>query len=344
MSLADRKKNRATRKQSLKKQMQEQSSKTSYDDPRQWMCARNKDGIGSAVIRFLMPCDDDVEYYVNTQNLEEGDTATPFYIMHHQHGFKGSNGKWFINNCPTSVIESDCPVCEANGEIVDEFGGWDAVDDNHPGKKLVRNRKRKEVFYANVLIIEDAANPENVGQVKIFKYGRAIQNQVEAQLMPQFEDEKSCDVSDYWDGRNFRLKIVKKDGYTNYDKSSWDDVSAVADTDDEIEAILNKQFTLCDFVADDKYKSYDTLVKEFKFTQGNAKARSKRSMDQEDGGTPDTDTGSTDTEDEQAPKRSRNRNRTSEDESDKADKPAVEESKPTTDDDDDDYFASLLDD
>lgn len=335
-TLANRKKARANRKSSLRNKVESQKSKTSYNDPRKWQCARNKDGIGSAVIRFLEPTETDIAYYVEKHNYEEAEV--PFYVHQHTHGFKGPNGKWFINNCPTSVVERECPVCEANSEIVDGFGGWDAVDDNHPGKKLVRNRKRKEVYYANVLIVSDPANPENEGQVKIFQYGKAIHDQIMAQLIPEFDDEDECDVSDYWDGRNFKLKITKKDGYTNYDKSSWGDIEPVADSDDAIEEILKKQYTLSEFVAEDKYKSYEDLEKEFAKTQGAEVRGKQRSVDDEDGGA-GGDAGGQSEPAKSTPAKSKSSAKAADPE------PEPQSAEPSGGaSDDDEYFASLLDD
>lgn len=335
MSLADRKKARANRKASLRSKVEKEKSNTSYNDPRIWSCARNKAGQGQAVIRFLEPTDADIKFHVEQYGLDANEV--PFYIGKHEHGFKGPNGKWFIENCPTSaphLEDGKCPVCEANGEIVDGFGGWEAVDDNHPGKKLVRNRKRKEQFYANVLIIEDKANPENEGKVKIFKYGKAIQDMIMSQLIPEFEDEEDCDVSDYWEGRNFKLKIVKKDGYTNYDKSSWGDVGPVSDDDDEIDEILKKQHVLSEFVAEDKYKSYEELEKAFAKTQG-TNTRTERSIEDEDGGAGDTG------EDEESKPVSKTRRSRSKPEPDPE---PSEDNSDSASDDDDEYFASLLDD
>ncbi len=336
MSLADRKKARAKRKQSLRTKVESQKSNSNYEDARLWSCARNKAGVGAAVIRFLAPTDADIEYYQEKLGYEAEEV--PFYVNLHQHGFKGPNGKWFINNCPTSAPHLDgegkCPVCEANSEIVDDNGGWDAMDDNHPGKKLVRNRKRKEVYYANVLIVEDKANPENEGQVKIFRYGKAIHDQILAQLIPEFDDEEECDVSDYWDGRNFKLKIVKKDGYTNYDKSSWGDIEPVADSDEEIEAILEKQHKLTDFFAEDKYKSYDKLAAEFAKTQGDKAPRKAREEDDVDDS---DDTPEPEAESKPAKEKSKPAAKSKPE-------PEPEASADAGGDDDDAYFRDLLDD
>ena len=39
-------------------------------------------------------------------------------------------------------------------------------------------------------------------------------------MQPEFEDETPINPFDFWQGANFKLKIVKKDGYWNYDKQS----------------------------------------------------------------------------------------------------------------------------
>ena len=64
---------------------------------------------------------------------------------------------------------------------------------------------------------------------------------------------------DFWEGANFKLKIRKVDGYWNYDKSEFDSKSAIADNDEAIEEIWNKQFPLKPFLAEENFKSYDEL-------------------------------------------------------------------------------------
>ena len=52
-------------------------------------------------------------------------------------------------------------------------------------------------------------------------------------MQPEFEDETPINPFDFWEGANFKLKIRKVDGYWNYDKSEFDSVSALLDSDDE---------------------------------------------------------------------------------------------------------------
>ena len=78
-------------------------------------------------------------------------------------------------------------------------------------------------------------------------------------MKPEFEDEKPINPFDFWEGANFKLKIRKVDGYWNYDKSEFDSASAIADNDEAIEEIWNKQYALKPFLAPENFKSYDEL-------------------------------------------------------------------------------------
>ena len=53
---------------------------------------------------------------------------------------------------------------------------------------------------SNVLIIKDPANPENEGQVRLFKYGKKIFDKVNDLMNPQFEDETPVNPFDLWEG------------------------------------------------------------------------------------------------------------------------------------------------
>ena len=55
-----------------------------------------------------------------------------------------------------------------------------------------------------------------------------------AAMQPEFEDETPINPFDFWEGANFKLKIRKVDGYWNYDASSFENVSALKDNDDDL--------------------------------------------------------------------------------------------------------------
>jgi hypothetical protein len=78
-------------------------------------------------------------------------------------------------------------------------------------------------------------------------------------MQPAFEDEQPINPFDFWKGANFKLKIRKVDGYWNYDKSEFEPVKAIADTDESIKAIWSKQYPLTPFLAPTNFKTYDEL-------------------------------------------------------------------------------------
>ena len=82
------------------------------------------------------------------------------------------------------------------------------------------------------------------------------------------------------DSANFKLKIVKKDGYWNYDKSEFDKVSPVLDDDDALEALWKKQYSLAAVTAADQFKSYEDLEKRLKYVLGQ-KPPARRVFDEE---------------------------------------------------------------
>ena len=205
----------------------------SFDDDRFWKPELDKSGNGFAVIRF-MPAPDGEEI--------------PWVRMF-SHSFQGPGG-WYIENSLTTLNKKD-PVSESNSLL------WNSGVE--ADKEIARKRKRKLSYIANVLIINDAKHPENEGQVKLFKFGKKIFDKITEAMKPEFEDEKPINPFDFWEGANFKLKIRKVDGYWNYDKSEFDSPTAIADNDESIEEIWNKQYALKPFLAPENFKSYDEL-------------------------------------------------------------------------------------
>ena len=92
-------------------------------------------------------------------------------------------------------------------------------------------------------------------------------------MQPEFEDETPINPFDFWQGANFKLKLQKKDGFWNYDKSEFDSPSALLDDDDALEALWKKQHSLTAFVAPDQFKSYEDLKKRLDYVLGNRAAK-----------------------------------------------------------------------
>ena len=209
----------------------------SKDDTRFWQPEVDKAGNGMAVIRFL------------PAPAADGDDALP-WVRLFTHGFQGPGG-WLIDNCLTTLNDK-CPVCEHNSTL------WNSgIEAN---KEIVRKQKRKLSYIANVLIISDPKNPENEGQIKLFKFGKKIFDKITEAMNPEFPDEKPMNPFDFWEGANFKLKIRNVEGYRNYDKSEFESPEALfGGDDDKLEGLWKKEFSLKDFSDKKHFKPYDQL-------------------------------------------------------------------------------------
>jgi hypothetical protein len=230
-------------KSSLEKLTQELSklntqSDSKGGDDRFWYPAVDKAGNGYAVIRFLpAPGDEDV----------------PFVRMF-EHGFKGPTGVWYIENSLTTIGKQD-PVGELNSKLWNE-----STDDNSPGRKQARAQKRRLNYICNIYIVQDQANPENNGKVKLFKFGKKIFDKLQEAMNPTAPDETKINPFDFWQGANFKLKAHLESGYVSYEKSAFQTPSEVFDGDDKrLEVLWKSQHALVPFVAPDQFKSYEEL-------------------------------------------------------------------------------------
>lgn len=250
MSFADLKKKSkmGSLTEKLIKQVEKLNSGSGDDreDDRFWKPTLNKKTeTGYAVIRFL----------------PAGEGWDDEYVQAFSHAFQGPGGQWYIENCPTTIGRK-CPCCENNSK------DWATGDKQK--QNIVRDRKRKLSYYANIYVIKDPDCPENEGTVRIFKFGKKIFEKIDAALRPKFQDDTPINPFDFWTGADFKLKVLKKDGYWNYDSSDFASPSPLLDgDDDELKEIYGKLHNLNDLVKEDTFKSYDDLQNRLSRVLGN---------------------------------------------------------------------------
>ena len=211
-----------------------QSESKSYQDDRFWKLEADKVGNGTATIRFLPRADGDELPWVKIFS----------------HGFQGPTGKWYIENSLTTIGEND-PVGELNSRL------WNTG--NEADKEVARKQKRKLSYIANILVVSDPKHPENEGKVFLFKFGKKIFDKIMDKARPTFEDETPVNVFDFWEGADFKLRMRKVEGYANYDQSAFQEPSEIADSEEEILAIANKQYKLSEFLDRKNFKTYEEL-------------------------------------------------------------------------------------
>ena len=201
----------------------------SNEDNRFWTPTVDKAGNGYAVIRFLPePKGEDLPW-----------------VRVFSHGFQGPSGKWYIENSLTTFNEKD-PVSEYNG--------------TEAGKEQARKQKRRLSYIANIYVVKDPSNPENEGTVRLYKFGKKIFDKLNEKMNPEFEDETATNPFDFWEGADLKLKIRNVEGYRNYDKSEFAEVSPLLDGDDDkLEKVYESMFSLQEFLDRKHFKTYNEL-------------------------------------------------------------------------------------
>jgi len=243
----------------LIKQVEKLNDSGSKDDDRFWKPVMGKGDTGSAVIRFL-PAPEGCELP---------------WAQVWSHAFQGTGG-WLIDECLTTLGQN-CPVCEKNRVL------WNSGSDRD--KEEARKQKRKLSYYSNIYVVKDPANPDNEGRVFLYKFGKKIFDKVMAAMQPEFDDEEPINPFDFWKGANFKLKLVKKDGYWNYDKSEFASPEPLMSDDDDLEAIYKSLNNLGDFTDPSKFKSYEDLKKRLDYVlglKGTPKFQDPETVDEEE--------------------------------------------------------------
>jgi hypothetical protein len=213
--------------------------KGNYGNEDYWTPTVDKAGNGYAVIRFLP--------------AKEGEDLP--WVRFWDHGFKGPNGQWYIENSLTSIDLPD-PVSEANSVL------WNSGIESD--KDTVRLRKRRLHYVSNIEVISDSGNPANDGKICRYKYGKKIFDKINDVMQPQFKDETPVNPFDFWTGANFKLKIRQVEGYRNYDKSEFDKPSEYRNGDEaQLKEVYDNLPSLQEIVDPKNFKPYAELKAKF---------------------------------------------------------------------------------
>lgn len=223
-------------------------------DARFWTPTIDENVEGSATIRFLPP--------------QKGEKNPK--IEYWEYNIQGPNG-WYIEKSLNSLHQYH-PELKAKG-IWDPMGEWNSklYKSGPEGQEQAKKQKRVHRMIANILVVDDPANPENNGKVFLFRFGPQVWNKVEALMFPpKGSREAPANPFDFWKGFDFNIIIKpngaivkgKKKPFPTYINSYFARSSTpVAGTDEEIVEIWNKTYSLKEFVDPDKYKSREELQK-----------------------------------------------------------------------------------
>jgi hypothetical protein len=161
-----------------------------------------KDSIYRAIVRFL-------------PNLKTDPRKS--IVKKFSYWLEDETGAGFYADCPSSVPGEKSIIQDTFWKLFKSESAFD--------KKQAEKMKRKEYYYSYVLIVKDPQRPEMEGTVQVLRYPRAVKKLIDAQITPSTEDIEMgiepTNIFDFFEGKEFSLKVTMKGGYWNYDECKF---------------------------------------------------------------------------------------------------------------------------
>jgi len=113
----------------------------------------------------------------------------------------------------------DCPSTVGKKSILKDLF-WKLKNSHSAAdQELAKKFSRKEDFYSLIQIVQDKNEQELEGIILIFKFGKKLNDMIEAQLQPEYGDP--CNPYDLFEGREFAVSVRKVGEWNNYDLCSF---------------------------------------------------------------------------------------------------------------------------
>jgi len=133
---------------------------------------------------------------------------------------------WLVDN-EEKGFYADCPSSIGEKSIIGDTY-WKLTKSNSAfDKKQAERLSRKEYYFSYIYVVKDAQNPELNNTVQIFRFPKAIKKIIDAQLSPDAAEielgVEPTNVFDFFNGKDFALKVILKGGYWNYDECKFID-------------------------------------------------------------------------------------------------------------------------
>lgn len=215
------------------------------EDTRFYKLAKDKEGNGGALIRFL-------------PDSEKGMMKTVYKI---NTTIEKNGKKRFVSEFSPTTIGKPCPFQEEWQRL------WN-LGDKVNSKLYGRSTK----YLANIKVIKDPANPENEGKIFLLEMSGSLKDKIQNAVDPSVQDrslgKQPKEMFNPLRGNSFML-VAKRgaNGQINYDSSEV--VNDVTSVYESVEAALadiqNNTHKLSDFDKETGYLSYEKLQEKMKY-------------------------------------------------------------------------------
>lgn len=154
-----------------------------------------KDGVYKSLVRFIPNVVDPSKSKIHKYYVYLADPST---------------GKGLSVDCPSTVGKKSV--------LKDIF--WKLKNSSSAAdQELAKSFSRKEDYYSLIQIVQDKNRPETEGKIMLFKFGKKINDMIEAQLKPEYGG--AINPFDLFEGKLFSIHARKVGEWNNYDLCSF---------------------------------------------------------------------------------------------------------------------------
>ena len=175
------------------------------------------------------------------------------FFHYYNHGWNSfATGQYVQTLSPQTFGERD-PIAEERFKVL--------RTGSEEEKEKMSAVRRLEKWLVNVYVIDDPANPDNNGKVKLLRYGKQLQKIITEAIEGEDAEEFGPRIFDLGpEGVNFKIKVEQQGDFPTYVSSRFTAAGKVDLSEDQQKDIYDGVFDLTDVFT---LKSYDDLKEMF---------------------------------------------------------------------------------
>ena len=211
----------------------------------------SSDSKGSATFNEIMPTKVGNTYTVRLLPYAKDPSKTFFH--YYNHGWNSfATGQYVQTLSPQTFGERD-PIAEERFKVLRT-----GSDEEKDKMQAVR---RLEKWLVNIYVVDDPANPDNNGKVKMLRYGKQLQKIITEAIEGEDAEEFGPRIFDLGsEGVNFKIKVEQQGDFPTYVSSRFTAAGKVDLSEDQQKDIYDRVFDLNEVFT---LKSYDDLKEMF---------------------------------------------------------------------------------
>ncbi len=165
------------------------------------------------------------------------DNVDDTFFHHYVNQWSSKKDGSFTSAISLKTFGERDPISEERWKLYKEWKDAGPAKD----EKFENPIKEREQWFVNILIVDDPANPDNNGKVKILSMGPQLKDIVDDAMTGESAEDFGAAIFDLSkNGCDFKIKADEQGVYTTYIKSRFSTKSSIDLNDEEIDDVYSR--------------------------------------------------------------------------------------------------------